>query len=75
MDSDTSTSSNPGKQVVVGVCAMSKKTQSKPMKEIITRLEEFEFIKMVIFSEEVILKVRYEWLVSHVKGKKKVLMI
>ncbi|XP_037889485.1 inositol hexakisphosphate and diphosphoinositol-pentakisphosphate kinase isoform X7 [Glossina fuscipes] len=56
MDSDTSTSSNPGKQVVVGVCAMSKKTQSKPMKEIITRLEEFEFIKMVIFSEEVILK-------------------
>lgn len=57
MDSDTSNSSNSNKQVVVGVCAMAKKTQSKPMKEIITRLEEFEFIKMVTFSESVILNV------------------
>ncbi|KAM7350643.1 inositol hexakisphosphate and diphosphoinositol-pentakisphosphate kinase isoform 4-T4 [Cochliomyia hominivorax] len=56
MDSDASTSSNPGKQVVVGICAMAKKTQSKPMKEILTRLQEFEFIKMVIFEEDVILK-------------------
>ncbi|GBP04918.1 Inositol hexakisphosphate and diphosphoinositol-pentakisphosphate kinase [Eumeta japonica] len=46
MDSDASTSSNPGKQVVVGICAMAKKTQSKPMKEILTRLQDFEFIKM-----------------------------
>nr|CAD7392080.1 unnamed protein product [Timema cristinae] len=45
-----------GKQVVVGVCAMAKKSQSKPMKEILTRLEEFEYIKMVVFPEEVILK-------------------
>lgn len=57
MDSDCSTCSNPGKQVVVGICAMAKKTQSKPMKEILTRLQEFEFIKMLIFSEDVILKV------------------
>ncbi|XP_073830893.1 inositol hexakisphosphate and diphosphoinositol-pentakisphosphate kinase isoform X31 [Musca autumnalis] len=56
MDSDASTSSNTGKQVVVGICAMAKKTQSKPMKEILTRLQEFEFIKMVIFEEDVILK-------------------
>ncbi|XP_039961524.1 inositol hexakisphosphate and diphosphoinositol-pentakisphosphate kinase isoform X8 [Bactrocera tryoni] len=56
MDSDCSTCSNPGKQVVVGICAMAKKTQSKPMKEILTRLQEFEFIKMLIFSEDVILK-------------------
>lgn len=59
MDSDASTSSNPGKQVVVGICAMAKKTQSKPMKEILTRLQEFEFIKMVIFEEDVILKVSF----------------
>lgn len=47
-----------GKQVLVGVCAMAKKSQSKPMKEILTRLEEFEYIKIIVFPEEVILKVR-----------------
>ncbi|XP_077483154.1 inositol hexakisphosphate and diphosphoinositol-pentakisphosphate kinase isoform X28 [Amblyomma americanum] len=45
----------PGKQVLVGICAMAKKSQSKPMKEILTRLEEFEYIKTVVFPEEVIL--------------------
>ncbi|XP_015434061.1 PREDICTED: inositol hexakisphosphate and diphosphoinositol-pentakisphosphate kinase 2 [Dufourea novaeangliae] len=45
-----------GKQVLVGVCAMAKKSQSKPMKEILTRLEEFEYIKIIVFPEEVILK-------------------
>lgn len=46
-----------GKQVLVGICAMAKKSQSKPMKEILTRLEEFEYIKIIVFGEEVILKV------------------
>ncbi|XP_044000884.1 inositol hexakisphosphate and diphosphoinositol-pentakisphosphate kinase 2 isoform X21 [Aphidius gifuensis] len=45
-----------GKQVLVGICAMAKKSQSKPMKEILTRLEEFEYIKVIVFSEDVILK-------------------
>ncbi|XP_023315785.1 inositol hexakisphosphate and diphosphoinositol-pentakisphosphate kinase 2 isoform X17 [Trichogramma pretiosum] len=45
-----------GKQVLVGICAMAKKSQSKPMKEILTRLEEFEYIKIIVFAEEVILK-------------------
>jgi len=45
-----------GKQVVVGICAMEKKTLSKPMKEILTRLEEFEYIKTLIFPENVILE-------------------
>ncbi|XP_054713943.1 inositol hexakisphosphate and diphosphoinositol-pentakisphosphate kinase-like isoform X3 [Uloborus diversus] len=44
-----------GKQVIVGICAMSKKSQSKPMKEILTRLEEFEYLKTVVFQEDVIL--------------------
>ncbi|XP_044737753.1 inositol hexakisphosphate and diphosphoinositol-pentakisphosphate kinase isoform X2 [Chrysoperla carnea] len=48
------------KQVVVGVCAMAKKSQSKPMKEILTRLQEFEYIKMIVFPEEVILKMPVE---------------
>ncbi|XP_050509960.1 inositol hexakisphosphate and diphosphoinositol-pentakisphosphate kinase 2 isoform X10 [Diabrotica virgifera virgifera] len=51
-----------GKVVIVGVCAMEKKTQSKPMKEILTRLQEFEYIKVIVFEEEVILqKVVEEW--------------
>ena len=36
---------------------MEKKTLSKPMKEILTRLEEFEYIKTCIFEERVILEV------------------
>ena len=37
---------------------MEKKTLSKPMKEILTRLEEFEHISTSIFPEVVILNVR-----------------
>ncbi|XP_055948805.1 inositol hexakisphosphate and diphosphoinositol-pentakisphosphate kinase-like isoform X3 [Argiope bruennichi] len=44
-----------GKQVLVGICAMEKKSQSKPMKEILTRLEEFEYLKTVVIPEDVIL--------------------
>ncbi|XP_071747742.1 inositol hexakisphosphate and diphosphoinositol-pentakisphosphate kinase 2 isoform X10 [Lepeophtheirus salmonis] len=46
---------NGSKQVIVGICAMEKKSLSKPMKEILTRLEEFEYIKTLTFSEDVIL--------------------
>ncbi|XP_017770136.1 PREDICTED: inositol hexakisphosphate and diphosphoinositol-pentakisphosphate kinase 2 isoform X14 [Nicrophorus vespilloides] len=64
--SDTSLSTSDmedgGKQVVVGVCAMAKKSQSKPMKEILTRLQEFEYIKVIVFAEDVILsKPVEEW--------------
>ena len=45
------------RQVVVGICAMEKKSLSKPMREILTRLEEFEYLKTAIFPEEVILNV------------------
>ena len=34
---------------------MGKKSQSKPMKEILNRLEEFELIRTIVFPEEVIL--------------------
>eukprot|EP00096_Caligus_rogercresseyi_P004245 TRINITY_DN1843_c0_g1_i6.p1 TRINITY_DN1843_c0_g1~~TRINITY_DN1843_c0_g1_i6.p1 ORF type:complete len:1151 (+),score=271.91 TRINITY_DN1843_c0_g1_i6:86-3538(+) len=46
---------NGPKQVIVGICAMEKKSLSKPMKEILSRLEEFEYIKTTTFSEDVIL--------------------
>ncbi|CAL8092243.1 unnamed protein product [Orchesella dallaii] len=48
------------KQVVVGICAMSKKSESKSMTEIRTRLDEFEQIKTVVFPEETILKLPIE---------------
>jgi len=44
-------------EVVVGICAMEKKSLSKQMKEILTRIGEFEYIKIIIFSEHVILNV------------------
>lgn len=46
-----------GKQVVAGICAMAKKSNSKPMREILARLDEFDYIKTIIFPEETILKV------------------
>lgn len=49
-----------GKQVIVGVCAMAKKSQSKPMKEILTRLQEFEYIKVTVFTEQTILQLPVE---------------
>ncbi len=38
---------------------MEKKSLSKPMREILTRLGEFEYIRTTIFPEEVILNVRH----------------
>ncbi|KAG5834155.1 hypothetical protein ANANG_G00258420 [Anguilla anguilla] len=46
---------SPERQIVVGICAMSKKSQSKPMKEILERLCLFKYITVVLFEEDVIL--------------------
>jgi len=45
----------PERQIVVGICAMSKKSKSKPMKEILERLCLFKYITVVTLEEEVIL--------------------
>ncbi|CAH1401618.1 unnamed protein product [Nezara viridula] len=45
-----------GKQVVVGICAMAKKSESKPMREILTRLQEFQYIRVHVFPEDVIVE-------------------
>lgn len=42
--------------ISLGVCAMAKKTKSKPMKEILRRLEKFQHIRIIVFEERVILK-------------------
>merc|ERR1712230_243637 len=41
--------------IVVGICAMAKKTKSKPMGEIVKRLQAIEFIRLAIFDENQIL--------------------
>ncbi|XP_061176478.1 inositol hexakisphosphate and diphosphoinositol-pentakisphosphate kinase 2-like isoform X1 [Saccostrea echinata] len=51
-----------GKRIILGVCAMQKKSNSKPMHEIIDRLEKFMQIQATIFDEDVILnKPIEEW--------------
>ncbi|KAJ6669768.1 hypothetical protein lerEdw1_000317 [Lerista edwardsae] len=47
--------SPPERQIVVGICSMAKKSQSKPMNEILERLSMFKYITVVIFEEDVIL--------------------
>ncbi|XP_061077456.1 inositol hexakisphosphate and diphosphoinositol-pentakisphosphate kinase 1-like isoform X2 [Conger conger] len=51
MDSDMP----PERQIVVGICCMMKKSNSKPMTQILERLCRFEFITVSIFPEDVIL--------------------
>eukprot|EP00105_Crassostrea_gigas_P040545 XP_019924693.1 PREDICTED: inositol hexakisphosphate and diphosphoinositol-pentakisphosphate kinase 2 [Crassostrea gigas] len=51
-----------GKKIVLGVCAMQKKSNSKPMHEILGRLEKFMQMQTMIFDEDVILnKPIEEW--------------
>ncbi|XP_038661092.1 inositol hexakisphosphate and diphosphoinositol-pentakisphosphate kinase 2 isoform X1 [Scyliorhinus canicula] len=47
--------SPPERQIVVGICAMAKKSKSKPMSEILGRLCRFKYITTVIFEEYIIL--------------------
>lgn len=54
-DADEEYDSPPERQIVVGICAMAKKSKSKPMKEILERLCLFKYITVVKFEEEVIL--------------------
>nr|AAX30877.1 SJCHGC08437 protein [Schistosoma japonicum] len=41
--------------VTIGVCAMAKKAMSKPMKEILRRMDKFQHIKIIIGDEKLIL--------------------
>ena len=41
--------------VVIGVCAMEKKSNARPMQEILDRLRLFESLRIVVFDEETIL--------------------
>ena len=53
--------------ITVGICAQSKKVKAKPMEEILKRLEEFEFLRILIFSDTLIHdKPIEEWPFCHV---------
>ncbi|CAF1431272.1 unnamed protein product [Rotaria magnacalcarata] len=53
--------------ITVGVCAQWKKIKAKPMEEILNRLEQFEFLRIIVFSEATIHeKPIEEWPFCHV---------
>uniref|UniRef100_A0A8C3RCM4 Inositol hexakisphosphate and diphosphoinositol-pentakisphosphate kinase n=1 Tax=Cyanoderma ruficeps TaxID=181631 RepID=A0A8C3RCM4_9PASS len=54
-EDDEEEESPPERQIVVGICAMTKKSKSKPMTQILERLCKFEYITVVIMGEDVIL--------------------
>ncbi|XP_044521019.1 inositol hexakisphosphate and diphosphoinositol-pentakisphosphate kinase 1 isoform X2 [Gracilinanus agilis] len=43
------------RQIIVGICAMTKKSKSKPMTQILERLCRFDYITVIILGEDVIL--------------------
>uniref|UniRef100_A0A6I8P6G3 Inositol hexakisphosphate and diphosphoinositol-pentakisphosphate kinase n=1 Tax=Ornithorhynchus anatinus TaxID=9258 RepID=A0A6I8P6G3_ORNAN len=45
----------PEPQIVVGICAMTKKSKSKPMTQILERLCRFDYLTVVILGEDIIL--------------------
>ncbi|XP_077041701.1 inositol hexakisphosphate and diphosphoinositol-pentakisphosphate kinase 1 isoform X7 [Agelaius phoeniceus] len=55
IEDDEEEESPPERQIVVGICAMTKKSKSKPMTQILERLCKFEYITVVIMGEDVIL--------------------
>lgn len=48
-------SSTGPRKVILGVCAMYKKTKSKPMRQILDRLRAYGEFEVIIFREDAIL--------------------
>jgi hypothetical protein len=48
-----------GRLVTLGVCAMQKKTKSAPMRQILDRLSAYGEFEIVVFPEDVILRVSF----------------
>ncbi|XP_048580852.1 inositol hexakisphosphate and diphosphoinositol-pentakisphosphate kinase 2 isoform X2 [Nematostella vectensis] len=46
--------------IKIGICAMNKKTKSTPMQEILSRIMRFEFVDVVVFSDDMILNHQVE---------------
>merc|ERR1712166_1335133 len=44
------------RKLVLGICAMAKKTSGKPMREILKRLTKYNDFEIKVFNEEMILE-------------------
>ncbi|KAJ3596411.1 hypothetical protein NHX12_002818, partial [Muraenolepis orangiensis] len=55
MEDEYDDESPPERQILVGICAMTKKSNSKAMTQILERLCMFDYINVVIFPEETVL--------------------
>ena len=44
-----------GRPVVLGICAMEKKTKSKPFKELVHHLSKYDTLAVVTFTDKQIL--------------------
>eukprot|EP00111_Clytia_hemisphaerica_P022097 TCONS_00064931-protein len=53
---NTSGENNEDVKIRVGICAMNKKTYSRPMKEILKRLKRFILLEFIIFTDELVLR-------------------
>ncbi|CAN0073678.1 unnamed protein product [Lampetra planeri] len=66
-DSDKDHDEHEERLIVVGICAMAKKSHSRPMAEILARLRMFPYLSVSIFPEDTILHARVaEWPPCHV---------
>ncbi|XP_061427006.1 inositol hexakisphosphate and diphosphoinositol-pentakisphosphate kinase 2-like isoform X1 [Lethenteron reissneri] len=66
-DSDKDHDEREERLIVVGICAMAKKSHSRPMAEILARLRMFPYLSVSIFPEDTILHARVaEWPPCHV---------
>jgi hypothetical protein len=46
---------DPPTRLILGVCAMDKKAQSKPMREILQRMTSFNEFEVIVFGDKVYL--------------------
>ena len=51
---------NHWRKVILGVCAMAKKTKSKPMTQILDRLRAYGEFRVIVFDEDMILNKEVE---------------
>ncbi len=59
---DEDNNNNEIEKILIGVCAMAKKVQSKPMLEILNRLKSYDYFHINVFDEDLILnKSIHEW--------------
>eukprot|EP00116_Pleurobrachia_bachei_P014248 sb/3474510/ len=49
------------KKLLIGICAMENKSRSKPMKQILNRLEAQNFFQIIVFTNEMLNRPIEDW--------------